>query len=301
MHPEITILGKTISLYDTMYAVGFIGMFIMCFLSRKRYKLSLPRTLVYTVYTFIAGVAGATIMGYIYTYALNAASGGTYDPNSRVCIFGALLFLPVFMFIFSLFCGDTFRKLMDYMTPGIFFILAAAKFGCLLGGCCYGIADEHGVYNANLDYTVFPVQLYESLCTLAVVIILLVIAYKAKKIRTGSLYPIGMILYCCARFFWENYRYYEHDFEQNYIFGLTFWQMFAVISIIIAIIWLVILYSVKGFKDIDLTPGRSKVALAIDRISSDSAEKSRKKHAEKAKEHEKKAKELKNNAKKNKE
>ncbi len=293
MYPEITIFGLSISLYDSMYAVGFIGMFIMCIVSRKRYKLNMPRCLIYTVYTFIAGVAGATIMGYIYTYALDVASGGTYDPNSRVCIFGALLFLPVFMFIFSLFCGDTFRKLMDYMTPGIFFILAAAKFGCLLGGCCYGIADENGVYNHNLDYTVFPVQLYESLCTLAVVVILLIIAYKAKKIRTGSLYPIGMILYCCARFFWENYRYYEYDFEQNYFLGLTFWQMFAVISVIIAAVWLVILYSVKKFKDIDLEPGRSTAAKAIDKISTSSEDKRRKKHADKAKKHAKKAKDLK--------
>ncbi len=249
MYPYIYIGEKSISLYDTMYLVGIIGMFAVCLLSRKKYKTNLLRSVIYTVVTFAFGVMGAKLMSKIYVASLTAASSGEYVPDSGVCIFGALMFLPVFMIILAVLSGEKYRKLMDYMTPGIFFILACAKFGCLLGGCCYGIADENGVYNRHLDYLVFPVQLYESLCTLAVTAILAVITFKRnKKIRYGALYPIGTILYCSARIVWENFRYYEYDCEKNFFLGLTYWQCWAVTAIIISVVWLIVLYSVKSYE-----------------------------------------------------
>ena len=135
------------------------------------------------------------------------------------------------------------------MTPGIFFILACSKIGCLLAGCCYGIADEHGVYNHNLDYLVFPVQLYESLCIFAVVAILIIIMCKRRKVRYGALYPIGTILYSCTRFVWEEYRNHDHLVEKEFFLGLTYWQCWAIIAIIVSVIWLVILYAKREYKE----------------------------------------------------
>lgn len=301
---QIEIFGKEIMMYDTMYLVGITGMFFICLFSRKKYKTPFLRALIYTIVTFVFGVAGAKIMGNIYNVCMALVSGGEYDPNSGVCIFGALMFLPVFMAVLALVSGEKYRKLMDYMTPGIFLILGCAKFGCLLGGCCYGLADVNGVYNHNLDYTVFPVQLYESLCTSAVVAILIVIMLLRKnntpKIRYGSLYPIGTIVYCCVRFFWENYRYYEYEYDREFFFGLTYWQCWAIIAVIVSVIWLVILYTDKKYAECELMHNKYLLKEKTNRLTDEvnsrvasSFDKKRKKHADKAKEHAKKAKELK--------
>lgn len=252
MYPYLEFGGSSVNLYDSMYVVGMIGMFLICLFSRKRYKTNLPRAIVYTLITFVFGVAGAMLMAKIFIASMSAASGGEYIPNSNVCLFGALMFLPVFMLILSLVSGEKHRKLMDYMTPGIFFILACSKIGCLLGGCCYGIADENGVYNHNLDYLVFPVQLYESLCTFAVVAVLIIIMVKRRKVRYGALYPIGTILYCIARFIWEDYRNHDHIAEREFFHGLTYWQCWAIIAVIVSVIWLIVLYSVPAFKECDI-------------------------------------------------
>lgn len=254
MYPFLEIGSKSISTYNLMYLVGIIGMFVICLLSRKKYKTNLPRAFVYTLVTFVFGVVGAMIMGKIFIASMSAASGGEYIPDSNVCIFGALMFLPVFMIVLSLISGEKYRKLMDYMTPGIFFILACAKFGCLLAGCCYGVASEHGVYNHNLDYLVFPVQLYESLCTLVLVAVLIAIMCKRGKVRYGALYPVGTILYCCTRFVWEEFRNHDHVVEKEFFLSLTYWQCWAIIAIIISLIWLIVLYARPEFKECALEP-----------------------------------------------
>lgn len=301
---EIVIGSIEIKMYDFMYVVGIIGMFVFCMLTRKKYQTNILRAIIYTVVTFVFGVAGAKLMAEIYTNTMIAVSDGSYDPNSGVCIFGALMFLPVFMVVLAFISGEKYRKLMDYMTPGIFLILGCAKFGCLLGGCCYGIADENGVYNHKLDYTVFPVQLYESLCTFAVVAILVIIMLLRKnntpKIRYGSLYPIGTVLYCCARFFWENYRYYEQEVEFDFLGSLTYWQHWAIIAVFVSVIWIILLYTNKKYSECELMYKKdfikTEVGTLMDNFSEHSssvADKKRKKHADKAKEHAKKAKDLK--------
>lgn len=293
MYPNLNIFGMTIGLYRTMYVVGFVGMFVMCLLSGKKYKISKLRAVIYTLITFGCGVAGAKLMSKIYVASMLAVSGGEYLPDSGVCLFGALMFLPVFMFILSLVSGEKFRKLMDYMTPGIFFILACAKFGCSLGGCCHGIFTESGIYNHKVEAYTFPVQLYESLCTFVVVAVLLIIMIKRGKVRYGALYPCGTILYCTARFIWENFRYYEYECEFEFFLGLTFWQCWAILAIVVSVVWLIVLYAQPKWKTCALENDFKKYIDRFDRLTADSAEKKREKHKAKAKAHAQKAKELK--------
>lgn len=253
MYPELVIGSLTIDLYYTMYAVGFIGMFVMCLFSGKAYKVPKPRAVFYTLITFVCGVLGAKLMSKIYVPTLTAVSDGAYVPDSGVCLFGALMFLPVFMLLLSFVSGEKFRKLMDYMTPGIFFILACSKLGCLLGGCCHGFfSEDKGWYNHRAEAYTFPVQLYESLCTFAVTAILLIIMCRRGKVRYGALYPCGTILYCSARFVWENFRYYEFACEYEFFMGLTYWQCWALIAVIVSVIWLIVLYAKSQWRDCPL-------------------------------------------------
>lgn len=295
---EIVIGSIEIKMYDFMYVVGFVGMFLICMLTKNRYKTNTIRAITYTLVTFVFGVAGAKLMGELYTYTMIEISKGSYDPNSGVCIFGALMFLPVFMGILAVGSREKYRKLMDYMTPGIFFILGCAKLGCLLEGCCYGIPAENGVYNRHLDYLVFPVQFYESICTFVVVAILVFIMIKRGNIRYGSLYPIGTILYCICRIIWENYRHYEQDIEFDFLFSLTYWQHWAIIAVTVSVIWLVVLYSSEKYRKCELEFKIIKIKDSVNFVEKEVFDRKRNKHALKAKQHKQKEKELKQKMKK---
>jgi len=240
MFPGVSLLG--FSLYDWMYVSGFAAMLGIHLCSRKKYGFGNVKTILYTVMTFIYGVLGAMLMGTIQSAIIRRFDGPGGYGEGRVCIFGALLFLPVLMYLYSCLSRDSFRTLMDYTAGGIFSVLAAAKLGCVFAGCCYGIPSHWGVHNAKVDATVFPVQIFESACTVLVVVLVLLLNFRVKKLKTGLIYPIGAIAYCTTRFFWEFFRYYdEGSILKNLVPGLTFWQFFALLTIVLSIVWIIVI------------------------------------------------------------
>ena len=245
MFPHTKLLG--LSLYNWMYALGFAAMLGIHLCSRKKYGFGNVKTVLYTVMTFIYGVLGALLMGKIQTALVHYFDGPEGYGEGGVCIFGALLFLPVMMYLFSLVSKDSFRTLMDYTSGGIFAVLAAAKFGCVLAGCCYGVPSGWGVHNARVGATLFPVQIFESACTILVVALVLWLNFGPKELKTGLVYPIGAIAYCVTRFFWEFFRHYDEDsILKSLMFGLTFWQFFALLTIVLSIAWMI---AIQKFED----------------------------------------------------
>ena len=227
--------------YYGMYLVGFAMMMIVNLKTHKRYELKKSITVIITLITYCAGVTGAMIMGSLYTKVAESFGAG----GSRVAIFGAVVFTPIFMSIVALALGQSWRKVMDMLAPGIFIILACAKFGCFLDGCCPGRECSFGIYNPKLEMTVFPSQLFESITMVFVVIFCFWYIFKCKKNLSGSVYPVTAAVYSVTRFCWEFMRYYISDELRHVMFGFTFWQFWCVIVIVISIIWIVLLRSSK--------------------------------------------------------
>lgn len=134
---------------------------------------------------------------------------------------------------------------MDLLAPGIFIILACAKFGCFFGGCCPGRECSFGVYNPEYEMTMFPSQLFESVTMAFVVVLCFTYAFKSKKCISGSVYPVTAAVYSVTRFFWEFMRYYEYEEMRHVILGLSFWQFCCVMVIVASILWILLLKSEK--------------------------------------------------------
>lgn len=223
--------GSNIAYY-LMYIVGFAVMMVIDVKTCGSYGIKKKTAVGYTLYTYFAGVAGAMIMGSIYT-AVSHAYG--YSSGSRVAIFGAVIFTPLFLLIMLMFTKSDKRRVMDMLTPGIFIILACAKFGCFLYGCCPGFVCESGIYNPHLGKTVFPEQLLESLSMIVLIVLLQLIFKRTKRFVPGTAYPITAAAYSVFRFCWEEARYYEAEELSNIVFGLTFWQLWCIGVFIVSI------------------------------------------------------------------
>ncbi len=153
------------------------------------------------------------------------------------------MFTPIFMTVVALLLGQSWRKVMDMLAPGIFIILACAKFGCFLAGCCPGRECSFGIYNPKLELTVFPSQLFESITMAFVVAFCFWYAFRFKKCRSGSVYPVTAAVYSVTRFFWEFMRYYKYEEMRHIMFGMTFWQFWCVVVIILSVLWIALLKS----------------------------------------------------------
>lgn len=227
--------------YYAMYLVGFIIMMIVNLKTYKRYELKKSITVIITLITYVAGIVGASIMGSFYSSLI-----AKYDVvGSAVAIFGAVVFTPIFMSAVSLITGQSWRKVMDMLAPGIFIILACAKFGCFMEGCCPGRECSFGVYNPKLEMTVFPSQLFESITMAFVVAFCFWYIFKSKKNILGSVYPVTAIVYSITRFCWEFMRYYPYEEMRHMMFGLSFWQFWCLSVIVLSIVWLAALKSQK--------------------------------------------------------
>ena len=226
--------------YYGMYLVGFIIMMLVNLKTYKKYELTKKTAVVLTLITYVAGVTGATIMGDIYS-----AVAKNYGGSAGVAIFGAVFFTPIFMILVALVSGKSWRKVMDLLAPGIFIILACAKFGCFMGGCCPGRECSFGVYNPNYEMTMFPSQFFESITMDFVVAFCFWYGFKCKKFRSGSLYPVTAAVYSVTRFCWEFMRYYSTEELRHLMFGLSFWQFWCVVVIALSCLWIVMLKSQK--------------------------------------------------------
>ncbi|MCM1364209.1 MAG: prolipoprotein diacylglyceryl transferase [Faecalibacterium sp.] len=228
--------------YYGMYLVGFAIMMILNIKDCGRYKIEKKNAVIYTLYTYVAGVVGAMLMGKIYT-AVAQAVGINY--TGRVAIFGAVMFTPIILVIIFMLSKSDVRRNMDMLTPGIFIILACAKFGCFFSGCCAGFVWEHGIYNPAIDEKVFPVQIFEVVTMIAVIVLTQLYFKKSKRYVKGTAYPITAAVYSVTRFLWEEARYYSSDRMKNLFLGLSLWQICCIIVFVVSVILIVILHSDK--------------------------------------------------------
>lgn len=227
--------------YYGMYLVGFAIMMVVNLKTYKKYGLSKISAVIFTLITYAAGVCGAMIMGDVYTGVV-----AQFElVGSRVAIFGAVFFTPLFMIAAALLSGKSWRGIMDLLAPGIFIILTCAKFGCFLEGCCPGRECSFGIYNPKLELTVFPSQLFESITMCFVVAFCFWYAFRCKKYIPGSVYPVTAAVYSITRFCWEFMRYYEVEDLRHIMFGLTFWQFWCVVIIVLSCLWIALLKSSK--------------------------------------------------------
>ncbi len=223
--------------YDAMYVVGFALMMVINLFTHPRYNIKKRDAVLYTLYTYVCGVVGAMLMGKIYT-VVNSAFG--FDEGSNVAIFGAVIFTPILIMIFPI-KHKQWKDVLDMLTPGILLILACAKLGCFVNGCCRGIECSFGIHYPDTDYKNFPVQICEVVVMLLLLALTQLYIRKAKNYVAGTAYPLTFGIYAVTRFGFEFLRYYPQPELRHLIIGLTFWQFVCIIVLIVSVLWFVIL------------------------------------------------------------
>lgn len=229
-------------IYKGMYLVGFALMMIYSIKKCEKHNITRTRAIVMTLVTYVSGVGGALIMGKVFT-VISESLG--LEQSSSVAIFGAVMFTPLFLLLFFAITEkllvavkpSSWRSNLDLLTPGIFIILTCAKFGCIFAGCCQGfLCDSFGIYNPILEAKVFPIQIFEVITMIAVLLLCSFLLKKKHIFPTGSAYPLTAAIYSTTRFFWEFARYYESNELRHLFLGMSLWQICSLLVICISII-----------------------------------------------------------------
>ena len=206
-----------------MLILSFILVIILSLINYKKHELTKTSTLIFILLGFVLAFGGARLMAEFYS-AVALSRGGS---ATRLALFGSLATVPIFVPI-ALLAGKSWRGVGDLFGPGVFLTLTLEKVGCFIAGCCAGIECDFGIYNKTYDKVMFPVQLFEAISMVLLVIFGYWYNYKYKKKITGATFLVMATIYTVMRFFWEFFRYYPTEELRNVAFGMTFWQLWCI-------------------------------------------------------------------------
>ena len=195
--------------------LGMLAMIVLMILRRKLYpEVPIWKMIVLGFLLTVAGVAGTMIMFFIE----NGHFGGT-------SFFGAILFVPL-LILPAMLLKIPYKTILDLCAPSEAVMLAVMKLDCLSRGCCVG------KYLPTLGFQ-FPSQIVEMIASLVVMFVLL---WMERRNRHSHLYAWYLLLYGATRFVLNWFRY----GTKPWIWILPNSIVWAIVSMIIGVIWLVV-------------------------------------------------------------
>ncbi|NLW73437.1 MAG: prolipoprotein diacylglyceryl transferase [Clostridiales bacterium] len=212
MFPDTTILG--LSLYEIFLTAGVISALVVFRVLSDKTRLDTRLfnfCLIAGVVAIISGYGSSVVFQAFYNYAatgvfeITASTGTTFYGG---LIGGAAVFLLIY-FVAGHFAFrdrlhvDEFYRVAGIAACCITTAHSLGRVGCLMAGCCHGIASEtFGIYMAYPGYKAIPTQLYEAL------FLALLSVWFVTRVLKGKSYnfPLYMITYGIWRFFIEYLR-----------------------------------------------------------------------------------------------
>ena len=233
----------TLPTYGALLAVAFLaGLFVASWQARKA-GLDAGRITDLAVYVLIAGLLGAKLM-------LVAVDWSFYSKNlvelwsifrSGGVFYGGLLGGLLVAFFAARRYGLPGWPTADVLAPGVVIGQSIGRLGCFAAGCCYGktatvpwavtFTDVQAARTVGtpLDIPLHPSQIYESLLTLLIFVVLIWLAPR-KKFQ-GQVTLAYVALYSIARFGLE---YYRGDAGRGFIGPLSTSQWVAIVLVLAA-------------------------------------------------------------------
>ena len=247
MCPEIKIFGLPIDMYTVWFVVGIIACLIFAIIAMKRcgYSKSASDTVIIIgIFAIIIGLLTAILFQAIYDFISNPSAG--FKINGGMTFLGGLIGgVVAFIGLYFLYVYAINPRLKDNnffksdMNKGIWYLVRIApisitiahgfgRIGCLFAGCCHGHAttEWYGIYSANAQTTVIPLQLYEALFLFVLSGLMIVLLFKYNFKDNMALY---MVSYGIWRFVIE---YFRADYRGSFIPGLSPSQFWSIIMIL---------------------------------------------------------------------
>lgn len=244
MHPTLLEFGRfTLHSYGVMLALSFLlGIYLASYRAKQR-GIEVQRILDLSVYIILAAVIGsrlAYILFHLSDYKNILDMVAIWQGGAT--LYGGLVLSIAVSYLFSLKHRINFWVLADIISPSIALGMVFTRIGCFLSGCCFGApttvpwgiifppASPAGFYARSFGaeaVALHPTQLYASLASLVIVLVLL--AGEKRLRKQGGVFGAFLILYGIDRFVVDFFRYYESNMVA---FGLSLNQLLSIALIL---------------------------------------------------------------------
>jgi phosphatidylglycerol:prolipoprotein diacylglycerol transferase len=250
--PSFDLFGRTIPpftlhTYGALLAIAFLAGLWIAHREAKRTGMDAARVTDMAVYVLIGGLIGARLLLLVidWRHYLSDPRDALSLLQSGGVFYGGLLgALPVAFWYVRRHKLDMWRA-ADVLAPGVVLGQAIGRLGCFSAGCCWGRATSvpwavtftdpyvQRQVGTPLDLPLHPSQIYESLLTLGIFVIVMWIA--RRKQFHGQVLLAYVTLYAAGRFVLEFFR---GDPARGVVFGgvLSTSQFIAILMLLAAVL-----------------------------------------------------------------
>lgn len=237
----------TLHTYGALLAIAFLAGLFVAHREARRTGLDAARITDMAVYVLIGGLIGARLLLLVvdWRHYLDHPRDVISLLQSGGVFYGGLLgALPVAWWYARRHQLETWRT-ADVLAPGVVLGQAIGRLGCFSAACCYGRTTDvawavtfRDVYvvrqvGTPIDVPLHPSQIYESLLTLGIFVIVMWVA--RRKQFHGQVMLAYVALYAAGRFALEFFR---GDPTRGAVFGgvLSTSQFIAILMLAAAVL-----------------------------------------------------------------
>ncbi len=213
MFPYINFFGREIPTYGICMALGLLVSGFAACLRAKRLKADVNMLIVVMASAVGLGLLGAKLLYIPATYGLKNAfseiSRGNFSclTDGGLVFYGGLIFGAIGGIAAARLAKESIERTAAILTPCVPLGHIFGRIGCYLAGCCYG-RPYSGTFGLKIvmdgdTYTLFPIQLLESLLN---VIIFLTLILLLRKFNGYALLCSYLLMYATVRFILEFFR-----------------------------------------------------------------------------------------------
>jgi len=258
MFPFITIIGRTIGMYQIAMLVGIFaaGIYVCRLCKKNGYDDNdgIIFLLLITIGVFVGGHILYSIVNYqlLINVIENISNINSFKDflSAVYLIWGGNVFyggllggILVAIIIFKK--KPQYKYLLDFATPAIPLFHFFGRIGCFLAGCCFGVESSfgftfhHSIIEKANEINRFPVQLLEAFINLILFFIL--DFFRRKNLFKQNIIYLYLLFYSVARFFIEFLR---GDEYRGYFFNIL--STSQIISILIICFIIPKIYNLLG-------------------------------------------------------
>lgn len=218
--------------------VGIVIGFLVVYFFSKKHELYNAFLFDNIIYTVLAGIIGARI-AYIVLYQSQFSNLKEliFIWEGGLVSYGGFLLGGLTFFILLKIQKQPVLKWFDALAIGFPLGLFFGRLGDIMAGDYYNSDKFTNIQSLSKG---IPLPLFEALLCLVIFFLLAIMSLKIKKINSGLIFFIMVLIYSGGRFiidFWRN--------EKLVIWNLSFGQVFGLIIFILSLIAIILLRSVK--------------------------------------------------------